>query len=60
MAAEKVNTLRRHTGCCGAASGNGTRKRSDMWKSSGKSFTFLSQEAAQEVENIGGVGSMGD
>ena len=27
---KKVTTLRRHTGCCGAASGNGTGKRSDM------------------------------
>ena len=56
---KKVNTLRRHTGCCGAASGNGTGKRSDMWKSSGKVSHFFTGSSTGSGKILE-VGSMGD
>lgn len=56
---KKVNTLRRHTGCCGAASGNGTGKRSDMWKSSGKVLDFF-RGGSTGSGKILEVGPMGD
>ena len=52
-------STRRHTGCCGAASGNGTGKRSDLWKSSGKVSHFCTGGGTGSGKILE-VGSMGD